>query len=338
MKKLSSTKRDQIIVHLNNGLSVREISMKTKIGKSTIGHIRLDIGIEDQSAPQGRPKKLSAQDIRLAVRKLSTGQLDNVVQVSKHLNSMKEESVHPETVRRAVKNEGMKAVVKKKKPLLSKYHKKARLAFAHKYKEWTEEDWAKVIWSDESKINLLGSDGHTWIWKKKGEGLIDREVQGTKKFGGGNIMVWGCMGWDGVGICCEVEGRMDGQQYVNILEQCLLESITKFGLEKDDVIFQQDNDPKHTCKLATEWFQNEGLDVLDWPAQFPDLNPIEHLWFILKRYIYDYPEPATGVFDLWNRVTKAWAEITQEQVRDLIKSMPRRIEAVIKAKGGNTKY
>ncbi len=72
------------------------------------------------------------------------------------------------------------------------------------------EDWKRVIWSDETKINRIGSDGKQWVWKQVGEGLISREVQGTVKFGGGKIMVWGCMGWEGVGQLAEVEGRMDG--------------------------------------------------------------------------------------------------------------------------------
>lgn len=233
---------------------------------------------------------------------------------------------------------GMRSVVKKKKPLLSKFHKKARLNFANLYKEWTEDDWKQVIWSDESKINRLGSDGIKYTWKKKGEGLLDREIIGTKKFGGGNIMVWGCMGWEGVGDMIYVEGRMDADQYVGILDDGLLSSVEKFGMDVEDIIFQQDNDPKHTSKKAKQWFEDQEIQLLEWPAQSPDLNPIEHLWGILKKRIYNYEEEADGVNELWDRAAKAWLEITPEEVQNLIKSMPRRIHAVIKARGGHTKY
>ena len=80
------------------------------------------------------------------------------------------------------------------------------------------EDWKRVIWSDGTKINKIGSDGQEYMWKRKGEGLITREVQGTVKFGGGSLMVWGCIGWNGVWILSEMEGRMDVEQYVAILE------------------------------------------------------------------------------------------------------------------------
>ncbi len=156
-------------------------------------------------------------------------------------------------------------------------NKKKRLAFALKHQEWTVEDWKRVIWSDETKINRIGSDGRVWVWKQAGEGLINREVQGTVKFGGGNIMVWGCMGWEGVGHLAEVEGRMDANQYVDILEDNLLPSLEESGISMEDVIFQQDNDPKHTSNKAKKWMEDSNINVLDWPPQSPDLNPIEHL-------------------------------------------------------------
>ena len=79
-------------------------------------------------------------------------------------------------------------------------------------------DWKRVIWSDGTKINRIGSDRQDYVWKRKGEGLIAREVQGTVKFEGGSLMVWGCIGWNWMWILSEVEGRMDAEQYVAILE------------------------------------------------------------------------------------------------------------------------
>jgi hypothetical protein len=112
----------------------------------------------------------------------------------------------------------MKVIVKKKRPLLTKRYRQKQLDWALAHKDWTVEDWKRFIWSDETKINRLGSDGKKWAWKKAGEKLSDRLVEGTLKFGGGSIMVWGCMTWDGVGNTCKIDGRMDGNLYVSILE------------------------------------------------------------------------------------------------------------------------
>ena len=228
--------------------------------------------------------------------------------------------------------------MKKKRPFLSLRHGKQRLAFAQKYKEWTVEDWKRVVWSDESKINKFGSDGRAWVWKQKGEGLIDREVQGTVMFGGGNIMVWGCMGWNGVGQLAEVEGTMDADQYVSILEDHMLPSLQESGIPLERLIFQQDNDPKHTSKKAKKWMEDNQITLLDWPAQSPDLSPIEHLWTHVKNKLKEYETPPKGVWDLWERAAEKWGEIPPEVCQNLIESVPRRLEAVIKAKGGNTKY
>ena len=134
--------------------------------------------------------------------------------------------------------------------------------FALTHKDWTVEDWKRVVWSDETKINRMGSDGKQWVWKKAGEGLSDRVVQGTRKFGGGSLMVWGCMLWEGVGYACKIDGRMDGELDVKILQDELQESINYYNKTKDDIIFQQDNNSKHPCHKARNWFQDHDFNVM----------------------------------------------------------------------------
>ena len=170
----------------------------------------------------------------------------------------------------------MKAVVKSKHPFLSTRHRKAHLDFAYAHKDWTVDDWKKVIWSDETKINHLGSDGHKWVWKKTGEGLSDRLVEGTLKFHGGSVMMWGCMTWQGVGFVTKIDGRMDGDLYLQILKDELHQTLDYYGLHPPDVIFQQDNDSKHTCKKVKDWLVEQDFRTMRWPAQYPDLNPLEH--------------------------------------------------------------
>ena len=196
-----------------------------------------------------------------------------------------------------------------------------------------------MLWSDETKINRIGSDGKVYIWKERGESISDRTTTPTVKHGGGNnLMVWGCMGWNGVGKLVEVVGKMNGDQYVEILEDGLVESFEALEMEEEERYFQQDNDPKHTSNKATKWFEDNNIQIMSWPAQSPDLNPIEHLWEHLKHCLQQYSTPPKGVHELWDRVSEEWNAIPPEVCQNLIESMPRRIQAVIRAKGGHTKY
>src|SRR5260221_12564976 len=78
--------------------------------------------------------------------------------------------------------------------------------------------------------------------------------------------------------------------------------------------------------------------VTEWPSQSPDLNPIEHLWNHVKKKLGEYEEPPSGVHELWDQFQEEWEKIEPSVCQNLIESMPRRIEAVLKARGGYTKY
>ena len=109
-------------------------------------------------------------------------------------------------------------------------------------------------------------------------------------------------------------------------------------MDRTKAIFQQDHDRKHTSKKASEWFQNHSIQRLDWTAQSPYLNPIEHLWRYLKQKLNEGEEPSKGMQELWERVEQQWEAIPQDICIRLIESMPRPIAAVLKAKEKYTKY
>jgi hypothetical protein len=92
-------------------------------------------------------------------------------------------------------------------------------------------------------------------------------------------------------------------------------SLKWLKLKKQDFIFQHDNDPKHTSKMTKMWLKDREINVLDWPAQSPDLNPIEHLWHNLKPKLSAYETHGSGVDELWDGVDNEWNSFKEEECR-----------------------
>ena len=131
---------------------------------------------------------------------------------------------------------------------------------------------------------------------------------------------------------------MTAEDYQGILESDLLDSIEYYGYDLDEIIFQHDNDPKHTAQSTKAWLEEHDINVLDWPSQSPDLNPIEHLWWELKHRLNQYPTMPKNNDELLNHVVEIWDTIGKDVCMKLIESLPQRINAVIMARGGYTKY
>jgi hypothetical protein len=173
------------------------------------------------------------------------------------------------------------------------------------------------------------------VWRKPCEALAERNIQKTVKHGGGNVMVWGSFAWSVVGSLARIHGIMTAVDYINILQENLEISLLKCGLE-GRYLFQQDNDPKHTAKISAAFFKANRIKQLEWPPQSPDLNPIENLWSYLDSKINK--TNVTNKDSYFGALEEAWDNIDPEYLKSLVESVPRRLAAVLKAKGGHTKY
>uniref|UniRef100_A0A669CAE8 Protein 4.1 n=1 Tax=Oreochromis niloticus TaxID=8128 RepID=A0A669CAE8_ORENI len=112
----------------------------------------------------------------------------------------------------------------RRKPLLTENHKKSRLQFATSHVGDTSNMWKKVLWSDETKMELSGQNAKRYVWQKTTTAHHSEHTIPTVKYGGGSIMLWGCFSSAGTGKLVRVDGKMDGAKYRAILEENLLES------------------------------------------------------------------------------------------------------------------
>ena len=120
-------------------------------------------------------------------------------------------------------------------------------------------------------------------------------------------MLWGCIIADGLGRLCHIDGNMDAKLYVLILDDNVLGTLKDLGINKKDIYFQQDNDLKHTSRLAQDWFQCKKVDVLDWPASSPDMTVIEHVWEYLDQRVCTQDPLPRNCDDMWATLQEEWA-------------------------------
>lgn len=324
-KHCTLSEKEIILKFYEQGKSMGDISKLMNCSKTKIFN-----AIHQTVKPEtrGRKRKTTARFDQLLVRKCKKDPFRS----SKDLKNDLCASVTSRTIRNRLQEAELKSRSPRKVPLLSKKNIKKRLIFARQHLH--RENWRNVLWSDETKINLFGSDGRMFVRRPKNKEFDPKYTKKTVKHGGGSLMLWGCFSASGVGPIYWINGKMCAVDYVEILKnQMLPYSEEEMPLKWE---FMQDNDPKHSSNLVKSWFQENKVAVMDWPSQSPDLNPIEHLWGVLKKKIGQYKSKNKN--DLWDKIQEAWYSISPEVCANLVGSMHRRCEEVIKMNGASTKY
>lgn len=243
-------------------------------------------------------------------------------------------SVSPVTIRRCLARCGLKNRQKWRRPALNRGQRAARLAFALKYKDKPISFWKQILWSDESMVETVKAQRRR-VYRSVGRQLDPNMLLGTRKGSASSVMVWGCMSAAGTGNLHHIQSNMKAADYIPILDANLLQSKRKLRLTRDWQ-FMHDNAPAHTARVTTAWLQQARVRTLKWPANSPDMNPIEHLWIVLKRNLSGLGRAPKS--QLFAKAKEAWDLITVAECRRLVESMPRRLAAVIKARGWPTKY
>jgi hypothetical protein len=231
------------------------------------------------------------------------------------------------------------------------------LEWANKYKDWTVEDWKRVIWSDESSMWVGVSPRRQWVIRPPGERLNPKYVKKTFKDVHIKVMVWACFTGDRLGplIVCD-DGGIGADEYEDILFDGLFSLIDNILELPDDetirvaddntFLFMQDNALCHEAHEVLDFLAQHHVPVMEWPAQSPDLNPIENLWAALKeafhkRFLELFSHPSKSLearYRYGEVLQEVWYNQGMKLVNALVESMPKRVQAVLEANGGGTKY
>jgi hypothetical protein len=178
------------------------------------------------------------------------------------------------------------------------------------------------------------------VWRRPGERYSKDCLRPTFKSGRKSVMVWGCFAGDRLGplVICE-DGRMNATKYIQVLDSHLKPFLKELEMEwGEGIIFQEDRCAIHTAKKSVSWKEENGIVALDWPAQSPDLNPIENLWKILKDRIQSREKFPRDTKELKVALQEEWSKIDSSLLFNLVESMERRVKEVLKQKGLPSKY
>jgi hypothetical protein len=235
--------------------------------------------------------------------------------------------------------EGYARRVAAAKPWLTPKHKADRVAWATLYKDWTWEDWVKVIWTDEASFKT-GYHGQVFVTRNVEEKYLeDCLVPKFKKFS--CWMVHGSISGKYKGPLVFVEkswGNLCAQTYVTHILPHVHRFVRLVGYRHGwmSTLLMEDGASSHTARLTTAYHVYHGVNKMNWPANSPDLNPIENVWQILKRRVslhFPTTELATR-----EAIQLEWDRLLPVDYKNYILSMPERCKAVIASGGAQTRW
>jgi transposase len=333
-KKIQEHEFQEIYKQREAGLTWREISFKLEKKVET-----LKKAVRQRSKIANLPPK---PKLFVSIIKGRVGMfLKRVIRQNNHSSLRKLSSlilkefalvVSYNTIGRYLRRQGYQHKLSIRKPLISTVNRQKRLEFAEKFVSKSARFWSKVIWSDETSVQIFP--------KTRQRILIHPSSTAEKIYtpstkSSVNIMFWGAFGKKGAGPLTVVRDKINSDEYKKILGENLLPYLKGLNYK---YLFMHDNAPIHVSGSTKAYMLQNKIPILEWPPQSPDLNPIENIWAIIKADLNSYACSAKNGNALIQRVEEAWLKIDKCVWKNLIASMPKRMEAVINAKGGPTKY
>ncbi|GFW41463.1 transposable element Tcb1 transposase [Trichonephila clavipes] len=287
------------------GTSVFRIANLVGVSRTTVSRIMTaytNLGkVSSAKHNSGRMLKLKDRDRRVLKRIVARNRKTTLSQITFEMNTHLLNPVSMKTIQRELHTANIHGRVAIRKPLVSGRNAAKRLQWCRSHINWTQLQWEEVIWSDESSFTLFQTTERVFVWRTPAEVFHVDCLVPIVKHGRGSVMI-----------------LFPGERPV----------------------FQYDNSPVHASRCVQTWLHEHDDEVehLTWCLQSPDLKIIEPLWGYLENKVHALFPPPRTLFELETVLHEEWVQIPMNFVQDLYFSIPRRMQAVIQAKGGPTPY
>ncbi|MEM9078998.1 MAG: transposase [Bacteroidota bacterium] len=326
--RLTDSEKQRIVAGLANGLCVLDLAKELGRDRRTVESYVKRPNIEARK-DKGKRRQISARDKRKLRRQLFREPNDTSASIFQKAGVAK----MSRATRCSVLNEMAKNIKPISRPPLNETHKQKRLVWAQMY---LKTHFEHVLFTDEARATLDGPDGWAKVWNPTGAKTPHRF---RRQQGGGGVMFWaGIIGDELVGPFRVPEGvKLTSKSYINFLDDHLSQWLDDLPLlRRSKMIFMHDNAPSHSAKATTAYLASIGIkgkSLMTWPPCSPDLNPIEQLWSILKRKVYEGGQQYNSKDVLWRKVEEAARAIRPSEIKKLTESMDKRLFKVISNHG-----
>ena len=337
-RRLAETQRIEIIALHREGMSISELGRRYHVRRATISDLIRRVAATGSYSDRPRPgrPRLSTRRQDQALLRLS---LANPTAVSRALaqewTAASDVQASSSTIRRRLISAGLHGRIVRRVPLLTAAHRRRRLEWAEEHFRWTEADRKRVLFSDECPLQVIQTTQRRYVRRRGGhryKGSAREVTAPRRQGGGGKVMVWGAFSDDAMLPLHRVRGTLRSPGYIEILQQYVQPHVEV----NPRTIFQQDNAPSHRSHLTRQWLDDHEIRVMAWPANSPDLNPIENIWSRFKYHLDSLVITNTDqLFEAANDIAR---QIPPDELQSLVRSMPRRCAEVIANRGGPTHY
>lgn len=342
--KVTLEQLNQVKVLLKMGENYTEIARRSKTSRcfvrNTAKKIRRGESLGNRSG-QGRKRSTNTAQDKFIVNLSKRNRTMSSREITSEVNASWSTNLTSRTIRGRLLEKGLKSYTQKRRPYRNTKQAKKRLAWCKTHVLWTQNEWNDVIFSDESHFEVINRKNRCFVRRTPDEKEAQFNFSVRTQGGGGTVSVWGCFTAAGTGPLIVYEGRLNADAYIDVISEALPSLVDDIPLaQRPKCKFMQDNAPCHTAKKTMTWLQRfkqtAKVDCMDWPPTSPDMNPIENIWEIIDQRLKTYQISTKQQLEA--AIKDVWHTIDVATCAKLVKSVPKRVKAVMKAKGGNISH